>query len=92
MYSASREGQAVVELAPVHLPPANAELVLSAKYVSETDPNGRLEALASGLRRRVEHDRLQQLRARMTEAQRRGDRELVQQIVAEIVSTRKQVD
>jgi DNA primase len=92
MYSASREGRAFTELAPVHLPPVHAELVLSAKYVSETDPHGRLTALTSGLRRRVEHERLKQLHARMTEARRHGDRDLERRLAAEIVSTRKQVD
>jgi len=92
MYSASRDGGRLIELAPVHLPPVHAELVLSAKYVSETNPHGRLDALASGLRRRVEQFRLKQLQARMAEAQRRGDRDLVRQLAEEIVSTRKQVD
>jgi hypothetical protein len=92
MYSASREGQPFTELAPALLPPVHAELVLSAKYVSETDPHGRLTAMTSGLRRRAEHERLKQLHARMTEAQRHGDRDLARSLFAEIVSTRKQVD
>jgi DNA primase len=92
MYSASREGQPFTELAPAHLPPLHAELVLSAKYVAETDPLVRLMAMTSGLKRRAEHERLKQLHARMTEAQRHGDRDLARSLFAEIVSTRKQVD
>jgi hypothetical protein len=92
MYSASREGQPFTELAPAHLPPLHAELVLSAKYVAETDPHLRLTAMTSGLKRRAEHERLKQLHARMTEAQRHGDRDLARSLFAEIVSTRKQVD
>jgi DNA primase len=92
MYSASREGQPFTELAPAHLPPLHAELVLSAKYVAETDPHVRLTVMTSGLKRRAEHERLKQLHARMTEAQRHGDRDLARSLFAEIVSTRKQVD
>ena len=92
MYSAARTGRPFVELAPLCLPTASAELVLSAKYAAETDPSRRLDQMAAHLRRRGERVGLAQLKQRLAEAQRHGDRELARRLVSEIVTTRKQVD
>ncbi len=92
MYSAARAGGRLVELAPVSLPSRSAEFVLSAKYAAETEPRRRLEQQVANLRHRDAQAGLSQLKARMNEAQRAGDRDLVRRLFAEIVTTRKQVD
>ena len=84
MYSAARTGRRLVELAPLCLPPAAAELVLSAKYAAETDPNHRLDQMAAHLRRRGERAGLAQLKERLAEAHRHGDRELARRLASEI--------
>jgi hypothetical protein len=65
---------------------------LSAKYAAETEPNRRLDQMAAHLRRRGERAGLAQLKERLAEAHRHGDRELARRLASEIVSTRKQVD
>jgi DNA primase len=92
MYSAARAGARIVELAPSCLPPRAAEQVLSAKYAAETEPRRRLEQQVANLRHRTAQVGLAQLKTRMNEAQRAGDRDLVRRLFAEIVTTRKQVD
>jgi DNA primase len=92
MYSAARTGRPFVELAPMSLPLASAELVLSAKYAAEPDPRLRLEQMALHLRRPSERAGIAELKRRMDEANRQGDRALARQLFNEIVSTRKQVD
>jgi DNA primase len=92
MYSAARTGGRLVELAPSSLPTVSAELVLSAKYAAEPDPQQRLQQMALHLRRHGERAGLAQLKQRLDEAQRSGDRDLARRLANEIVSTRKQVD
>ncbi|MEZ4360218.1 MAG: DNA primase [Kofleriaceae bacterium] len=92
MYSAARQGQSMLEFAHAHLPQPTADLVLSAKYADAVDPKARLVALTEHLVRRASDVGLRSLGQRLAEAKRSGDRELERSLVAEILSTRKQVD
>jgi DNA primase len=89
--SAARAGQSLVDLA-TSLPEPTANLVLSGKYAADPEPRSRLAAMATGLDHRKAVVGLNDLRARLALAKRDGDRELERRLVAEIVSTRKQVD
>jgi hypothetical protein len=88
MYSAARTGRRLVELAPLSLPPASAELVLSAKYAAYPDPRQQLELMVAGFRRKYA-SRLPELHRQLAEAKHRGDHELARRISLEIVSNRK---
>ncbi len=118
MYSAAREGQSFLELAPQKLPPPTAKLVLSGKYSDHSDPRGQLVAMMQGFEQRkqaIEKAGLQKqlnaarhgvggtsltmvgkelirLQARLAEAQRKGQLELVEQLENEISSNRKQAE
>jgi DNA primase len=92
MYSAARQGQSMLEFAHAHLPQPTADLVLSGKYAAAVDPKARLAALTEHLVRRAADSGLRSLGQRLAEAKRSGDRELERRLVAEILSTRKQVD
>jgi hypothetical protein len=87
MYSAARDGQSFLELAPAQLPPPTAKHVLSGKYASAKDPPSSLAAMTRNLEaRKVEAGRLE-LRKSLEDARRRGDhvlaRNLAQQAVAQ---------
>jgi DNA primase len=87
MYSAARDGQSFLELAPAQLPPTSAKHVLSGKYVSAKDPPSSLAAMTRNLEaRKVEASRVE-LMKNLADAKRRGDhdraRELTQQAVAQ---------
>lgn len=82
----------MLELAHAHLPQPTADLVLSGKYAAATDPRARLVALTDHLVRRAADVGLRTLGQRLADAKRRGDHELERKLVAEILSTRKQVD
>ena len=103
MYSAARDGQSFLELAPVHLPTPIAKLVLSGKYQDHKDARGQLVAMTQGLEQRKQafekaglrkqlgaakhgtsDKELVRLQARLAEAQRKGDHELVEQLMVEI--------
>jgi hypothetical protein len=111
MYSAARDGQSFLELAPVQLPSPIAKLVLSGKYSDHKDARGQLVAMTQGLEQRKQaiekaglrkqlgaakhgtvDKELVRLQARLAEAQRRGDRELAEQLANEISSNRKQAE
>lgn len=92
MYSAAQQGQSMLELAHAHLPQPTADLVLSGKYAAASDPRARLVALSEHLVRRAADVGLRSLGQRLADAKRRGDHELERKLVAEILSTRKQVD
>jgi DNA primase len=92
MYSAAREGQSFQELVPLHLPTNTARDVLSAKYAATTDPSAQLAKMIAGLQFAASQRALEDLRKRMQEAQRRGDRELARQLASEISSHKKKVD
>jgi DNA primase len=92
MYSAARQGQSMLEFAHAHLPQPTADLVLSGKYAAAVDPKARLVALTDHLVRRASDVGLRSLGQRLAEAKRGGDHELERRLVAEILSTRKQVD
>ncbi|MFT3692577.1 MAG: DNA primase [Kofleriaceae bacterium] len=78
MYSAARDGQSFLELAPVLLPPSIAKTVLSGKYSEHKDPRAALADMAGNLetrKRMIEQVGLQ----KKLEAAKRGtsDPELV---------------
>jgi DNA primase len=87
MYSAARDGQSLLELAPVRLPPTTAKHVLSGKYTSAKDPPSSLAAMTRNLEARKVGVDLVELRKSLADAKRRGDhglaRELAQRAVAE---------
>ena len=87
MYSAARDGQSFLELAPAQLPPPTAKHVLSGKYASAKDPSSSLAAMTRNLEaRKIEAGRVE-LRKSLEDARRRGDhvlaRNLAQQAVAQ---------
>jgi DNA primase len=92
MYSAARQGQSMLELAHAHLPQPTADLVLSGKYAAAIDPRAHLVVAMDHLVRRAADVGLRSLGQRLAEAKRSGDHELERKLVAEILSTRKQVD
>jgi hypothetical protein len=92
MYSAALQGQSMLEFAHAHLPQPTADLVLSGKYAAAVDPRARLVALTEPLVRRASDVGLRSLGQRLADAKRSGDHELERRLVAEILSTRKQVD
>ena len=111
MYSAARAGQSFLELAPVLLPQATAQLVLSGKYTDAKDPPGQLLAMTRELEHRgvmLEQSALQKrlvdaqrstndpelvrLEAQLGVAKRKGDHELVEQLMTKISSNRKQAE
>jgi DNA primase len=87
MYSAARDGQSLLELAPVRLPPTTAKHVLSGKYTSAKDPPSSLAAMTRNLEARKVGVEMVELRKSLADAKRRGDhglaRELAQRAVAE---------
>ncbi|HET7504613.1 MAG TPA: DNA primase [Kofleriaceae bacterium] len=87
MYSAARDGQSFLELAPVRLPPTTAKHVLSGKYASAKDPASSLAAMTRNLEARKVGAGLVELKKSLADAKRRGDhglaRELAQRAVAE---------
>jgi DNA primase len=89
MYSAARDGQSFHELVSVHLPPNTAKYVLSGKYVTHTDPEGKLRAMTANLetakRLRDRHDTAKLL----VEAKRRSnDREFNRRVTELVVAER----
>jgi len=88
MYSAAREGQSLLERAPVELPSSVAQLVLSGKYSEAKDPSATLSAMISNLEQRkrgISSPRnasaeIEETSRQMREAQRRGDRELARKL------------
>lgn len=82
----------MLEFAHAHLPQPTADLVLSGKYAAAVDPRARLVALTDHLVRRASDVGLRSLGQRLADAKRSGDHELERRLVAEILSTRKQVD
>lgn len=79
MYSAARDGQSFLELAPVHLPPPTAKLVLSGKYASK-DPPSSLAAMTRNLEARKVNVGRMELKRSLADARRRGDHELARQL------------
>jgi DNA primase len=91
MYSASRAGQSLLELAPLRLPMPSAQAVIAARFASDPDPARHLEKMVAGLRARQQALHAAELHRRLSDARRSGDRELERRIANEIVN-RKQVD
>ncbi len=92
MYSAARAGQSFHELAPLLLPTNTVRDVLSGKYAEATDPSSLFAKMIGNLSVLASQRSLEDLRTRMQDAQRRGDRELARQLASEISSKRKKVD
>ncbi|MEO6774730.1 MAG: DNA primase [Kofleriaceae bacterium] len=77
MYSAARDGQSFLELAPVHLPPPIAKAVLSGKYTEHKDPRAVLIALANNLELRKAKLEAVSLQKKLSDGKRgTSDREL----------------
>jgi len=76
IYTAARDGQAVLELVPVRLPPPIAKLVLSGKYADAKDAAAMLAGMTRDLEARKASIERAELKKAMLDAQRRGDREL----------------
>ncbi|MCA9680468.1 MAG: DNA primase [Kofleriaceae bacterium] len=92
MYSASRAGQSLVELAPQRLSTPSAQAVLSARFAKHPDPARLLDQMVANLRLRQGRLETAELQRRLADAQRRGDTDLARRLASQIVTTRKQVD
>lgn len=88
MYSAARAGHSLLELAPVHLPPPTAKLVLSGKYASAKDPPSSLAAMARNLEARKVGVGLVELKKSLEDAKRRGDHDLARLLTQRAVAER----
>ena len=75
MYSAARAGQSLHELVPVQLPSSTAKTVLSGKYAASKDARADLEKMTRNLDVRKIDIQVNELKASLADAQRRGDRE-----------------
>jgi DNA primase len=95
MYSAARDGQPLLELAPVQLPTSTAEYVLSGKYAETKDPRAALVKMVDGLELRSSALSRTSMNSEMKDANRRGDqnraRLLAQLGVAERKNDRDEV-
>jgi DNA primase len=80
MYSAARDGHALLELAPVQLPPPTAQHVLSGKYVSAKDPVLSLAAMTRNLETRKANAARMAFRKGLIDAGRRGDHHLAREM------------
>ncbi len=93
MYSATlSQGTSLVELAPVHLPPAIAQVLLAGRYAPHADPAHLLSQMTANLRHRQDRLAHEDLLRRLADAKRRGDNQLAGQLATEVMKTRKQVD
>jgi DNA primase len=88
MYSAARAGPSLLELAPVHLPPPTAKLVLSGKYASAKDPSSSLAAMTRNLEARKAGAGLVELKKSLADARRRGDHDLARNLAQRAVAER----
>ena len=88
MYSAARDGQSFLELAPQHLSPSSAKHVLSGKYAAAKDPPAQLAAMTRNLEARKQGAGLAALRASLADARRRGDHALARELAARAVAQR----
>jgi DNA primase len=88
MYSAARDGQSFLELAPMHLPPTTAQLVLSGKYVSK-DPRPALAEMTRNLEARKANVVRMEFRRNLVDAGRRGDRDLSRHLAQQAEAERK---
>ncbi|MDB4953603.1 MAG: primase [Myxococcales bacterium] len=91
MYSAAREGKSLLESAPVELPLATAQHVLSGKYSDCKDPPGQLAAMARQLEQRKTKLDQNALKKSLVDAQRRGDRELAR-VLAQLAEAERKGD
>jgi DNA primase len=71
MYSAARDGQSFLELAPLHLPSSTAKTVLSGKYSDHKDPRAALAEMVRGLETRKKMVEQHELQKKL-EAAKRG--------------------
>jgi DNA primase len=89
MYSAARDGQSFLELAPVRLPPTTAKHVLSGKYALTKDPSSSLAAMTRNLEARKLGVGLVELKNRLADAKRRGDHDLARRLAQQAVAERR---
>jgi hypothetical protein len=77
MYSAARDGQSFLELAPVLLPSSIAKSVLSGKYSDHKDPRAALAAMVHNLELRKQKLDQNTLQKKLTDGKRgTSDREI----------------
>lgn len=91
MYLSARKGSSMADLAASLLPDYAVESVLSGRYATNPNPQAVLSTMLKNLQLSRTETELVELRSRMAEAQRRGDRELARQLAVAISNTRKQV-
>ena len=89
MYSAARDGQSFLDLAPLQLPTTTAEHVLSGKYAEAKDPRADLLAMTRNLGYRKVGVGLAELKNSLVEAQRKGDRDLARRFAQLIEAERR---
>jgi DNA primase len=90
MYSAALRGGALVEQAPVYLPPAATRTFLEGRYANAADPQRTLLEMIAGLRAAQHQRRSDELLGMILEAKRRGDQHqarLLWEQVAELKKT-----
>jgi hypothetical protein len=94
--SAARQGQSLLELVSVQLPPSIAQHVLSGKYAEAKDPRATLVGMTRNLSLRGNvanpgrlGDALEDTRQRMMDAQRSGNRELARKLAQLAEALRK---
>jgi DNA primase len=89
MYSAARDGQSLLELAPVRLPPNTAKHVLSGRYAPAKDPASSLSAMTRALEAlQADVGRRETLR-RLADAKRRGDHDLARLLAQRAIAERR---
>lgn len=89
MYSAALRGGALVELAPTYVP-ASTKTFLEGRYATASDPQRQLLSMIAGLTEADRQRRRNDLRVKLAEAQRRGDKHqerLLYEQVAELNKT-----
>jgi hypothetical protein len=89
MYSAARDGQPLLELAPVQLPKPSAEYVLSGKYAETKDPRVELLKMVNGLELRSTALSRSSMATEMKDASRRGDQKRASLLAQLAVAERK---
>jgi hypothetical protein len=92
MYSAARDGQSFLELAPVHLAEPIAKLVMSGKYSDHKDPRAALIAMTHNLELRKQKLESVSLQKKLSDGKRgTGDRE-VARLEAQLAVARRTGD
>ncbi|MGE5183248.1 MAG: DNA primase [Acidobacteriota bacterium] len=89
IYTAARAGQSVLELVHVQLPPPTVKQVLSGKYSGAKDPAALLASMTRDFELRKQLREHSELRKKLVELQRRGDRDAARQLARIAVAEAK---